>query len=247
MRVILVSIDLDSTSSSENLQRLIRAIDQSAASSPLPDLLVLPGACDTGGVKARSTVVAGTLTAIKETVAAKAREWGIYIAIGLHRLESDSAIPYAALFDSDGDLLNIGHIDEGPVIDDKADGLINSHQIATPVGHLILAEPSTVEPVLLAQQAHTDALVVVPWSTTCVPKAKRKAWSTFFAKLKDSKQTTGHLYWAVAAAAEKASKRNDDYQLTSRLVGQNGTILTSAKLGESKMLTLDVELDVPVS
>ena len=68
-----------------NAQRLIAAIERASEADPAPDLIVLPGACDTGGVRLGSDWNEATLQGIAETLAWKAREWGVFIAAGLHR------------------------------------------------------------------------------------------------------------------------------------------------------------------
>ena len=52
MKVALLQIRLEPKSPAANLQRLNEAIERAARVDPAPDLLVLPGACDTGGGQA---------------------------------------------------------------------------------------------------------------------------------------------------------------------------------------------------
>ncbi|MCO6437669.1 MAG: hypothetical protein J5J06_11315 [Phycisphaerae bacterium] len=105
MRVALVQLELEGRSRAANLQRLTRAIDAAAGSESPPDLIVLPGALDTGGGQPSRSILPAAMTAVRETISWKAREWGVYVAAGLHAAIADVWAPCAAVFDPDGDVV----------------------------------------------------------------------------------------------------------------------------------------------
>ncbi len=104
MRVALIQAQLDPRSRSSNLQRLIAAIDRAAGCVPAPDVLVLPGSCDTGGAALHRYWTEACAETVRATLAWKAREWGVYIVAGLHRRLDEHWQTFAALFDPDGDV-----------------------------------------------------------------------------------------------------------------------------------------------
>ena len=105
MRVALIQAQLEPKSRARNLQRLIAAIDRVAGCTPAPDVLVLPGSCDTGGAALHRYWTEACAETACATLAWKAREWGVYIVAGLHRRREEQWRTYAALFDPDGDIV----------------------------------------------------------------------------------------------------------------------------------------------
>ena len=105
MRVSLLQVRLNSRSPALNLQALSAAVDRAGAGRPGPDLLVLPGACDTGGAPLSGAHHAASLECVKELIAWKAREWGVFIAAGLHRRSGEDSAPHGVIFDPDGDIV----------------------------------------------------------------------------------------------------------------------------------------------
>ena len=105
MRIALLQLALDRKSRAANIQNITAAIERTAQTDPAPDLLILPGACDTGGGKADPRLTEASLQGIAETIAWKAREWGVFIAAGLHVWEDERVVPCAVLFDADGDIV----------------------------------------------------------------------------------------------------------------------------------------------
>lgn len=116
MRVGLVQFPRAPGERATNLIRTLGAIDRAAAAEPGPDLLILPGQCDgdptgrepTGEVSLADEIPPLTQAmaeAFSESIAARAREWGVYIAFGAFRNRDGVVAEGAALFDPDGDVL----------------------------------------------------------------------------------------------------------------------------------------------
>ena len=87
------------------MQRLNEALERAAGVDPAPDLLVLPGACDTGGATSGRRWPNASLECARENIAWKAREWGVFVAAGLHVRRGDTLQACALLFDPDGDVV----------------------------------------------------------------------------------------------------------------------------------------------
>jgi predicted amidohydrolase len=103
VRVALVQLEPGGKGGAANLQSLMTAIDKASSGDPEPDLLVLPSGCDFGGHRVTSGV-AGRFSTFSETVAWKARDWGLYIAVGLHTQGTPKSRPSTFLYDPDGDV-----------------------------------------------------------------------------------------------------------------------------------------------
>jgi len=105
MRIALLQIRLNHKSRASNLQTLKRAIDAAASITDAPDLIVLPGACDNGGSASSRGCSRSALEGVREGLAWLAREWGVYIAAGLHAEHEAVWEPCAVLLDPDGDVV----------------------------------------------------------------------------------------------------------------------------------------------
>lgn len=105
MRLALVQVELEGRGRAADLQRCTRAVDDAADQEPAPDLILLPGGLDMGGAAAGRTAEPAHQALVRETLAWKAREWGVYIAAGLHARSEDGWAPCGVLFDPDGDIV----------------------------------------------------------------------------------------------------------------------------------------------
>ena len=105
MRVALLQVAWDTKIRAANVQSLLRIVDRAAEGAPPPDLLALPCACDTGGAQLRRATTDAMLECVRSALAAKAREWGVYIAAGLHDRREGPPEHRAVLFDPDGDIV----------------------------------------------------------------------------------------------------------------------------------------------
>ncbi|MBU0716615.1 MAG: hypothetical protein KJ749_00060, partial [Planctomycetes bacterium] len=106
MRVGLVQCRLETRSRAANIQAISAAIDRAAQAMPAPDLVILPGAVDTGGVMGGACQVnSEKFRSVSETIMWKAREWGVFIAVGLHSNEGNAAPLRTVVIDPDGDVV----------------------------------------------------------------------------------------------------------------------------------------------
>lgn len=103
MRIALIQPLLRDDSQALRLQELSAAIDRACSASPAPDLIALPGQCDIGGARSARGVSDAFLESAREHLASKAKEWGVFIAAGLHTREGGKLAPYAILLDPDSD------------------------------------------------------------------------------------------------------------------------------------------------
>lgn len=106
MRVTLVQMRIETGSRSANLTRALRWIERAAEADPAPDLIVLPECCDFGwladGLVGLAEPDGGTFV---ESLAAGARELGVWLAAGYTDRRDDCVFNAAALIDPDGDVV----------------------------------------------------------------------------------------------------------------------------------------------
>lgn len=105
MRVAAIQLRVHAGRRTEALQSALRAIDSAAEAVPAPDLIVLPAFSDVLAVAAGSETVLERCAG--PTVAAcglRARQWGVFIALGFAEAGANKPHLTAALLDRDGDL-----------------------------------------------------------------------------------------------------------------------------------------------
>lgn len=102
MRVALLQIRVRTHSRSMNLTHVLGQVVRAAEAVPAPDLMVLPAGCD-GPVS--QDLSPAMVQGFAESLAAVAREWGVYLGAGLLRSEGDGFGQVARLYDPDGDVL----------------------------------------------------------------------------------------------------------------------------------------------
>ncbi len=112
MKLALAHLVFDPRSAARGIQTVLRGIGRAMRCDPMPDVVVLPGGCDWRGQCPPRDASAAALTAVREAIALSAREWGVYIAAGLHRRNGNGFEPLTALFDRDGDMV-LGCVAEG--------------------------------------------------------------------------------------------------------------------------------------
>ncbi|MCH7721397.1 MAG: hypothetical protein IH988_10500 [Planctomycetes bacterium] len=213
MRVGLVQFPRTPGERTTNLMRTLAAIDRAAAAEPGPDLLILPGQCDGGGVlntdgdeishssRADSipggnvrtdghatagastgqdqsgdvsladenpTVIPAMAEAFSESIAARAREWGVYIAAGACRNRQGVVAEGAALFDPDGDVLL-------ECWDHPATSLVGPAVSCgeTPIGRLTLQFGQTPDHCFDPDPQAADPVLAVVWLDGPGPKHRR--------------------------------------------------------------------------
>ena len=195
MRIALLQLALDRKSSAANMQIITAAIERTAKANPAPDLLIFPGACDTGGGKAGSHLTEARLQGIAETIAWKAREWGVFIAAGLHVCEDERVVPCAAVFDEDGDIV----MRSGSATDAAATNTPVEfwHTAVGDIG--VVGHPSDIPETLVASAGKGGGLIA--WPVVATTAKERQACDTAAAALCGSVPTTRGAYWGVVSAA----------------------------------------------
>jgi len=204
MRLALLQLGLDSKSRAMNMQALILGIQRAAQSTPPPDLLVLPGVCDTGGMIACHGHTDACLDGVKETIASQAREWGVFIAAGLHIHSAVQGRTHGAfLFDPDGDVVAVCRPQDSP---ESAGGTATWD---SSVGRLGLADPSRLYEG--NEQFGPGTLLAVPVATG---KNARKTVTTKLEAARKAGAGGIGIYWAVVSCADKshsAGKQDEAY------------------------------------
>ncbi len=194
MRVALVQIELDATSGAGNTQRIGRAIDRAAGVSPAPDLLVLPAACDTGGVVRPKVADDARLSAVREAIALKAKEWGVYIAAGVHWCTSDGNKPCTVLYDPDADIVAQAGIEPDEALD-----IVSAEPLRrTPIGWMGVSPPAGFDAIPDGLSA-TDTGIVIAWPVNMT--RRRATQSTAIGERTAAYARSTGGYWAVVMAA----------------------------------------------
>lgn len=102
MIIALLAILLDPQSRATNILRALRMVEEAAQLDPAPDVIVMALGCD----RIRSpkhTMTRAMIEMFSESMAAKAREWGVVLAIGRADLGGGADKEVGVLFDVDGD------------------------------------------------------------------------------------------------------------------------------------------------
>ncbi len=237
MRVALLQIRLEPKSPAANLQGMNEAIERAARVDPAPDLLVLPGACDTGGAASGRRWHDASLECTKENIAWKAREWGVFIAAGLHVRRGDTLQPHALLFDPDGDVV------ARSLAPAEAEAIMPTEPWPSAVGELAVRE------VTMAGSSNEWAtvkerrvMIALPTSSSLTGK-RRRAADANLTKLRNDPDVGCGAYWAVVVEAEKAEMPKDENRLTTCLYGPKGTILVSADTAREMILYAEVPIE----
>ncbi len=237
MRVALLQIRLEPKSPAANVQGLSEAIERAARVDPAPDLLVLPGACDTGGAASGRRWHNASLECAKENLAWKAREWGIFIAAGLHVRRGDTLQAGALLFDPDGDVI---------ARSDAPNGTGDTEPIKpwpSAVGELAVAEATIAGPindrVAVKEQR---VLIAMPTSSSLTGKRRRLADANLMC-LRNGPYVGCGAYFAVVVEAEKPDMPKDENRPTTCLYGPKGTILVEAESAGEMILYADLPIE----
>jgi len=187
MRLALIQIGVDARSRSNSLQGILGAIRAAVAVQPAPDLIVLPGSCDAAGLSPRGGGSPAFIRGMREAIALEAKDWGIYIAAGLHRNLGGRWVPDAVLLDADGDVVAAAQeIDfkQEPVSKQSSGGTAVLHESRIGVWPGILgAIGITTERMLLDRFDVSDwfprgGLLVVPLGEAADGAAAREAAET---------------------------------------------------------------------
>ena len=232
-----MQIVLDQKSRAANVQRISAAIDAAAGADPSPDVLVLPGGCDTGGAAGTRGLHDASLTALRERLAGKAREWGVFIAAGLHHRVGGSFEPYAVLIDSDGDVAACSG--------DRANmpseaGSTPARWWSTSIGRVGVLDVSEADPAMVATECRDEpALVAVPIPRSQGGKVGR-ATASLLSTLQNDPAAGAGLSWVVVAPADMDGEAYDVHAPLSFVRGPDGSILAAAKNSDETIVQAEI-------
>ena len=237
MRIALVQLRLEAKSRAANIQGLGAAIDRAAQVRPAPDLVVLPGACDTGGGTFGRGHTPATLTGVGETIAWKAREWGVFIAAGLHCRRGESIVASAVLFDPDGDVVACG---VGPVASEGGSPAAPLELWSCALGDLGVLEPSG-RPLFggAPNFGGRGALVAVPVHGATAALRRRTAAAA--EAVRHDAAFRGEAWWAVTSAAG-AGPATSAEGATTFLCDPGGHLAAWADTSEETIIHAEVPL-----
>lgn len=234
MRVALLQIRFDPKSRSANLQAVLAAIGQAAGAEPAPDLLILPGACDTAGVAGADGATLASRSGFCEALAAQAREWGVFIAAGMGAANADEGGAQALLFDPDGDVLARAAIEERS----SSDACPSWANTALGVVGVALPSVSKTEPPVPA-----GAMIAVP---IIAASAKRRASADerFVSALLGADNGRQGAYWAVVTPAGPAAEPWEAKVPGTFLCDPEGKVWARADTTDEIVVLADVPLVV---
>lgn len=226
MKVALLQIRLDPASRAANTQRLVRAIDDAARTAPAPDLLVLPGGCDTGGsIAIRRSDHVG-IASVRETLAWKTREWGLFVAAGLHAHRGDRWVSCAVLFDPDGDIVAMS----AP----SCDGKDRSDDQSIAVWRSSIGAVGVLEPALAGTGANSvtvpaeGMIIAVPLASSTSSKRRRTALGGL-GPASEGLANGGSAFWAQVCPAALSGISDDRTEKVSSLCGPDGVEIARAE------------------
>lgn len=243
MRVSLLQVLLNSKSRAANMQSLGEAIDRAANEAPAPNLLVLPGACDTGGAAPSSSLTPAAIDGVTELLSCKAREWGVFLAAGVHAETAGEFHPLALLLDPDGDV-----VAQSQAASPLADGVGRTCSIwSGDIGGMVVVEPTGIAVTDLAGlEELQSALVVLPVGTKMTASRRRKleaVWSSSFAEPADEQR----IYWAVVSAAAGRQRSAHTGNPLTFVRDSRGRILAACDGAQEQAVSVDVPLSVSTS
>lgn len=219
MNITLVQLALDEASRSVNLQSIMRAVDEACKADPAPDVVVLPGAVDTGGRISPGGYTEAILDGIAGLLSAKAREWGVYVGVGLHRFERSGLRPVSVLMDPDGDPAACDPLDD-------VGGCVFSSALCTQIGTMIMVHMDRSSTLPPPPQRDAVPLMIVPVAMGTNARARQRV-ETHIAELKAAPDSPD-AYWAVVMPAESARGITAGTSMTTFLRDPGGRILVEA-------------------
>ena len=240
MKVALLQSKLDPKSGSTNIQGLIALIRRAASTRPAPDLLILPGGCDTGGVPPSNNLSEAGMRCVRESLAFEARDWGLYIAVGLHSRIEGCWLPVSVLFDPDGDAVASAPGQSGP--DQKMTPTdISFWSCAT--GRMGVCAPSvSVASDEIAAGLQSGGVVAVPTTPTLTGK-RRQIDQANLERLREEPALLDRAYWAVVAPARTKEEPAEYARGSTFLMGAAGRILAAADTAFETIVYTDLPLE----
>ena len=241
MRIALLQVRLDPTSHAANTQRLAQAIDRAASSAPAPDLLVLPGGCDAGGVSPGRRHSHFHVAGLRETLAWKARDWGLFVAAGLHRRHNGGWAGVTALFDPDGDIAASCSGARPTVQDERiVEGVPVWHSSVGTIGVFTWARCDDSECRVVAP---AGGLVVVSPIVMSDPLEGPAALDVKREGLDQNIYLEGNVFWALVSAAEPANAGRGRTNGVSCLLGPGGAVVAKARGQDEEIICAEISIE----
>lgn len=240
MRVALLQSKLDPKSPSANTQGLIALIRRAASTRPAPDLLILPGACDTGGASVKDSLSEASMQCVRGSLAFEARDWGVYIAAGLHDRVDGGWVPASVLFDPDGDVVASAPWRSGPD-QEMTPSAIAFWSCAT--GRMGVCAPSvSVASGEIAAGLQRGGVVAAPTTPTSAGK-RRQIDRANLQRLRNDPALLGRGYWAVVTPARTKEEPADRASESTFLMGAAGRVLGAADTAFETIVYTDLPLE----
>lgn len=223
-------------SRSANLQSLMAAIDRAASNDIAPDLLLLPASGEAQGMVADQ---GGRFASVAETIAWKAREWGVYIAAGLSVVEVDTTIFRSFLFDPDGDI--VARTGASTSSRQGADQDRRSW-FPSPVGRIGLVDPQTAAVATCSTDEGCEGgFLAYPLPSPRTPAQRRAVASTLESLRAGASDTLG-TYWGVAGRAEASPHAGKAGDPVTFVRDPLGTVIEDAAPSRETVLYADIVL-----
>jgi predicted amidohydrolase len=237
MRIALLQIRLDPKSRAANLQAVTRAIEAAAGAPDAPDLIVLPGGCDNGGAGASRGCSRSVLEVTRETLAWLAREWGVFLAAGVHAHRPGAWTPCAVLLDPDGDVV-VSSIHRDEEDDGQAGDPIAPWPC--PVADLAVLEPTVSAPLTECVSIRDRITLLALPVAGAVTARQRRVADTNISALRSGCLRTRNVYWAVVTECNKAVASVGEHGCFTFLQSPDGTILAAADGPEESIVHVDL-------
>ncbi len=245
MRITLLQLAVRPSGRSANLSHVFRHLVGAAESDPPPDLVVLPAACD--GAQ-REGVTPGMAQAFSESIAAAAREWGIYVAAGALGVEDQRMLDKACLYDPDGDVIAWGTGAPGPALAENrchTGSPAPEQGFDTALGHVWIA-PEVDGQAAPDPQEHCDVMLLLGrWRA---PSGRIESTANALrGRLGTLARKQATVLIAVGAVEALTDRSPSGLVGGSAIYGPDGACVRSAPLGVEEVVTADVLLPMTTS
>ena len=240
MRAALIQTGLDPAGRSSNMQAISAAIRRAARVSPAPDLLVLPGACDTGGVSPARNSPFHAMQSTRDLIAMKAKEWGVYIAVGLRDRDGDGFVSASVLFDPDGDVAAQSRHPIGE--DPSSPGACPVW--STPLGRIgVVHIDQLLESDRIEDGSFAGAWMALPLAPGSWGR-RRRAIEERVLRMRDDAALRKGAFWGVVVPARDSTEVDGTTELTTFACGPQGDPLAIARSHDEAIVFVEASLEV---
>jgi len=236
MRIALLQLGAIEKSRSANLQSLMAAIDRVATDDDELDILVMPAIGDT---RAKKAGLRGLFASVSETVAWKAREWGVYIATAMNVKENENIRLRSFLFDPDGDVVvRTGGVSSSESGSDQE----SVCWFSSAVGRIGVVDPRTAEAVIRSTDGcREEGFVAYPIPSPKTAAERRLVASTLHSLRSDAEVTLG-AYWGVAGRTDRDAVTGNAGNAVTFLRDASGAVSKHASLFRETALHVEIDL-----